>query len=185
MIRVLMVSFALAFTGGWLQAEEIPNPLYSNWAKFKPGTSVTQKNVVDAPGFKTETELTYELVKVTDDNLTLKYSTKMTFNGQAVTTPPQEIVHTKMVTKHSSPAASLDQEYKSEKDPDETLTIDDKKVICKVSRSTSKMAGIQSSTKVWMSEDVPGQTLKMESTVDQGAAGKTVSTLETIKIDIK
>ncbi|WP_459557125.1 hypothetical protein [Lacunimicrobium album] len=189
MIRALLITAGLAFWSGSLQAEEFPNPLYTNWAKFKPGTSVTQKSSVDAPGFKTETELTYELIKVTEKDVTLKYTANMTFNGQMVATPPQEMVYTKMVTRHEAVAESKEeqpvQEYKSETDPDETLTIDGQKFVCRVSRSTNKMGDINASTKVWQSDDVPGQTLKLESSVDQGAAGKTVTTLVTTKVVIK
>src|SRR5262249_53307406 len=53
--------------------EMVNNPPFANWAQFKPGTTVTQKEIVSMPdGRKLEQTITHKLVQKSKDRVVVE-----------------------------------------------------------------------------------------------------------------
>src|SRR5262245_10708389 len=67
--------------------EMVDNPPFANWAQFKPGTIVTQKEVVSLPdGRKVEQLITYKLVKKNKDDVVVESTVKDKMAGPTEST---------------------------------------------------------------------------------------------------
>jgi hypothetical protein len=170
-----------------LRAEEKLNPQYASWAKFKPGTRIAQISSSTTNGVRTDTKITWELLKVADTKLTLQGSQEVTFNGKALPNlPPTKFEVKKMVESNpkSGPipinevTEGVDRTVTDEGKQD--VTIDGKSYSCQVELVTTKFSGDITTYRSWKSEEIPGGLFKAE-TKSNGSD----LVLETLKIEIK
>jgi hypothetical protein len=152
-------------------ADTMPNPEFTNWSKFKKGTSVTVKTTSTGGGAESETLSTSTLVEVGEDKVVVEYVSVSKVNGMEFKLPPakREIPKTITVTK-------VDNTKADPKDPNKPV-----EVASEMGTETIKAVGTEFKTtwrknkveaggttsisKIWMSDDVPGMMVKMESTV--------------------
>src|SRR5215475_7603072 len=67
--------------------EMVNNPPFANWAQFKPGTIVVQKEVVSLPdGRKLEQLITYKLVQKNKDGVVVESTVKDKMAGATEST---------------------------------------------------------------------------------------------------
>jgi hypothetical protein len=158
MAAVLFCSAATAY------AEDVDNPIYKHWAKFKPGTSVTAVTTMEIAGNKTETKSTTTLKEVTADKVVvdmngfaMEFKAKVPKGDTTATTAP------KVDAKTST----------------EEVEVAGKKYKCTVTEVTTDVAGQKATTKSWSSEDMPGMMVKSE--MSGMMSSKTAVTEVTIK----
>jgi hypothetical protein len=178
MIRTLAFCAVVLALPAAAQDETIPNPLYTNWAKFKPGTEVVLKStsVTKVAGQETKSESTiaYALKELTDEKAVVEMVSASNVNGTDIKTPPFAMTFTKTIKKApAAPPAGTAAQAKPEEGT-ETLKIAGGEYKAKWTKVKTSVAGTESVTTTWYSDDVPGTTLKNESVIT-GPVSTTVS----------
>jgi hypothetical protein len=178
-MRTLTTIALVLFVGGFARADEtIDNPEFASWAKFKNGTTVTIKTTSEFSGMSTESVQTVKLVDSSADKLVLETAISMTVAGMKVDVPamkrdvPKTLTLTDEAKKAKAEAEKAQTEAKSE-DGSETLTIGGTSLKCKWRRTKINIMGNETDSKIWTSDEVPGGTVKMESTTGGAVSVKT------------
>jgi hypothetical protein len=153
-------------------AEQIDNPAYTQWAKFKEGTTVTTKSETDMAGNKSEMEITKTLTAISADKATIETKMTMINAGTPMALPAQSADIPAKIDKPATPAAT-DQPKPDVKEGTDTVDVAGKSVSCKTTESTMTVNGMNIASKTWMSDDVPGSLVKMESTTTGAMSGTT------------
>jgi hypothetical protein len=164
--------------------ETIANPEFASWSKFKKGTSVTLKMTTVAAGTKSETTVTTTLIETGADKLVVETTSVANVAGMVIKSPAfkRDVQKTVMV-----PKGLKKEELQGGKPPGttqegtETIKIAGTDVKTKWYKYQSEAGGVKSDSKMWMSEDVPGMMVKMESST----AGAIVSTMKMQLVEIK
>src|SRR5512146_2882612 len=102
--RVLLTVLVILSSGTVAMAEQIDNPQYASWSKFKPGTSITRKAEVDVNGQKMATETTTTLVEVTPEKAVIENKTSM----PGMDMPGQKMDIPAKIEKPAAPPAATD-----------------------------------------------------------------------------
>src|ERR1700744_383103 len=93
-VRCMSIVACMAGLSGVVRAEQVDNPAYTSWAKFKPGTTVTysQSSDMAMPAGVAGPQMTIpgKLVEVKPEGVTLEVSSEMTMMGQTHTTPARQ-----------------------------------------------------------------------------------------------
>ena len=165
----LLVAVCTAGAGTALAQELVDNPQYTSWAKHKPGTSVTMKMTQAMGGQNRDMELKQTLKEVTPDQVTIEL--QMSAMGQQMPATPLTIK--KKVTPDEAKYGQLPPGAKADVKEvgNETVTVAGKEYNCKVSEVTGEAQGSKSKGKLWRSEEVPGEVVKMEMTSEGTASG--------------
>jgi hypothetical protein len=166
-------SFALGMMGllavaGTASAQE-DNPAYKSWAKHKPGTSVTLKNVSEMMGQKTEMEMTSTLVEVTPEKAVVEVKTSMDMGGTKTDMPAQkqEIPAKATADQPADPMEAAKKMGAEVKDlGEETVTVAGNSYKAKVMETKMDQQGMKITSKIWTSEEIPGMLVKMESNTE-------------------
>jgi hypothetical protein len=165
--RMAAVAALLLLTVGLAGAQEmLPNHEYTAWSKFKKGASVTIKAVNDAGGMKSETLITITLVETGPDKVVLDMASTTKANGMEFKAPGMKRDVPKTVTL---PQGVKKEDFTSGKPPgtfeegNETLKVAGSEYKAKWYKSKFEMDKLKVESKTWMSDDVPGGFIKMES----------------------
>jgi hypothetical protein len=164
----------LAVTG--LAADQIDNPQYQSWAKYKPGMTVVHKmtnetKMAQMPGggMTMESTTTRVLKEVKPESVTVEMTTKTTMNGMDQSTPATTTVIPAKIDKGQEDVqvpSNMKAEIKDMKTGKDTVEISGKKYETATREYTmvvtSPMA-MTSQVKTWTSSDVPGSMVKMEN----------------------
>ncbi len=169
--RSLFAAAIILFSGAVAAADEtIDNPEFASWSKFKAGTSVTFKTVSEFAGMSSETVSKVTLLEFGSDKLVIETASTTNIAGMKVDVPPMKREITKTITlpdaaaKAKAEAEKQKSEAKTEEGT-ETLKIGGVDCKCKWHRVKLSIMGNESDSKIWTCDDVPGGTVKMESTV--------------------
>src|SRR6185295_11363202 len=117
-----------------LRAEDVENPEFKSWSKYKADTMVKSKTATEAAGQKTNMEMTTTLVEITADKAVVEMKMAMEAGGQKIDMPAQKRdVPAKIATGAApTPPPPTDATAKPDvKTGDETLKIGGKDVKCK------------------------------------------------------
>jgi hypothetical protein len=153
-------------------AEEVENPEFTMWSKLKKGTSMTLKTTTSANGMNFESTSTTVLTEVGADKVVLEMTSVSKFNGKDIKVPPVKREVTKTiklpdnVKKEDLKAGKPQGTYE---DGTETLKISGMELKTKWYKFKTEANGVKSEGKMWVSDDVPGLMVKMESS-STGAA---------------
>jgi hypothetical protein len=159
------------FACGSLYAGQIENPMYTQWAKFKPGTSVTLATESNTAGQTSKMETKTTLKDLTDDKLTLETAMSMDAGGQKMDMPAQTMEVKKMIDDPAAAAGAAGQAQANMPKPD-TKTSDESVTVAagtfktKLTEATMDVGGNKTVSKTWTSDEVPGGVVKMEATSD-------------------
>jgi hypothetical protein len=153
--------------------DTIPNSEFTNWSQFKKGTSVTLKTTTSTSGVTSESFSTSTLVEVSADKVVVEYVTSTTTNGLEVKSPAVKREIPKTITKSPPPKKDDTIKIVSEENGTETIKFLGRDIKTKWSGNTVEVNGIKTVSKVWMSDEVPGMMVKMESTLS-GAFSSTM-----------
>jgi hypothetical protein len=178
MRNLLVTLFILAPAAIASADETIDNPEFANWSKFKPGTSVTIKTVTEFNGMSTESTAKTTLLEVGSDKIVIETAISMTVNGMKIDVPAMKRDVTKTITltdeyKKAKAEAEKQQAQVKTEEGTETLTIGGVECKCKWRRSKISTMGSDVESKIWMCDDVPGVTVKMESSTSGATPVKT------------
>jgi hypothetical protein len=177
---------AIVLTAGTFSfaADQVDNPTYKAWAKFKPGTSVTLKTESDTAGQKTEMESTMTLVELNADKAVIETKMSMNAGGQKMDMPATKRDEPAKIDKMPEGQAPDAKDKPEVKESTEEVTIPGgKQVKAKVTETKMSTNGMNITSKAWTSDEVPGGTIKMESTMD--GATKGTSKIELTACEIK
>jgi hypothetical protein len=159
----------LMFVAASVRAGQIENPQYKEWAKYKPGTSMTMATTSDAGGQTSNMETKTTLKEVTDDKVVLDISMSMDAGGTKMNMPAQTSEIKKMIdapAADATAAAAANAPKPDTKTSDESVTVGAGTFKAKVTEATMDAGGSKTTSKTWMSDDVPGGMVKMEATTD-------------------
>jgi hypothetical protein len=156
----LIIAVVAAFSASATFAEQIDNPMYGYWAKFKPGSvlKTTTESISGEVKMTLDSETT--LQAVTPEKVTVEIKT----DGKSGDTKlKQRIRKQDIPAKFEKPANTVI------KHSTEEITVGGKTYKCLVSEETRETVNI----KTWTSEEVPGGVVKAEVKSD----GLSVTTL--------
>jgi hypothetical protein len=180
MQKALTLAAVLALAAAAPAADKVDNPLYKNWAKFKPGTSVTTKTTLDAGGMTIETVTTTKLVEVKDDKAVVEVQTTSKIMGNEVKQPAVKQDIPKQVETSALPPGV---------GPDKTAKVDGQsdtgKKKVKVGGTEYECQWVKVGVKdaeseTYTSDDVPGMVVKIVTKAKSGGM-----TMEATDITIK
>jgi hypothetical protein len=156
---VAAMLFVMAASPRTARADQVDNPLYAAWAKFKPGSTATIKHAMHMEGGGMNMDRTFEttskLVEVTPEKATLNATTTA---GGRTTVHKQELA-----SKMDSADKNLPKQIGQE-----TITVDGKSYSCTIYDLEINEHGSVAHAKAWVASEVPGGVVKMESHVTQG-----------------
>ena len=162
----------LAFVARTAPAEEIPNPEFVSWSKFKPGTSITTKMTSTIGNLSTGATVTVTLLEVGADKLVTEVSGAAKVNDTAGAFPSMKIDITKTATGPNAPkqdGAANGRPAGTFEEGTETLKIAETEIKARWFKFKSESDGVKTEGKVWVSDDVPGSMVKQEMTRVSGA----------------
>jgi hypothetical protein len=188
---VLLLTILLASPGVLGAAEPKPqpnemvnNPPYANWSAFKPGTSVTQREVVTlADGTKFEQTITSKLVSrdknkaVVETTMTeagaSSGSTGMAESTKTVTTYPAKVKMSQVDTPADASVAVTEGV--------EEVEVKGKKVDSEWVQAVTHDGDEVVTEKMWTARDVPGGLVRRTVTRKKGDTVVSDSTLELVR----
>lgn len=142
------------------RAEQVDNPIYAAWAQFNPGSTVTLKHAVHMQGegmnMDRDFESTSKLLAVTADKVTIETTTQVA--GHAST--HQRDIPAKVDSTDKHAPKLLGQE---------SLTINGQSYSCKIYDIVMEPQETIVHAKVWVTSDVPGGIVKLQSSAKHGA----------------
>jgi hypothetical protein len=167
----------VALAAGPAAAQEtIDNGEFTNWSKFKPGTSIVTRMTSGTAGMTNEVTMTITLFEVGTDKVVLETSGVTKAMGMEFKMPvakrdvPKTITLPKGIKKPPTAGAKPEGTYE---EGTETLKIGGTEVKAKWYKVKTEMGGLKSDAKVWTSDDVPGTVVKMEATTTGLVTGET------------
>jgi hypothetical protein len=177
-IRCLTIAACVAGLSGAALGEQVDNPVYTAWAQYKPGTSVSYKQtttveIPNAGSHASEMTITQKLVEVKPDGVTVEGSTTMSMNGREMQMPASTQVIRAKVEKDQvgvpqfSKAGDTQATVKDVKLGTDTVDVKGTATAAKTREMTVEMTAPQQMTmhiKSWGVEGIPGGLVKMEST---------------------
>lgn len=163
--------------------EEVDNPVYSNWAVFKPGTTVSYRSVTETPELKSVQEYSLTLKSVSKDKLVIERvltvvmedGTRMDY--PAMTSDNPRTYKLPKGAKRPDPAKPAGVKETGE----EELEILGEKMQAKWYKAVTKVEAGETFTQSWTSTDIPGGLVKA---VNETPATKSVNTVELISKNI-
>jgi len=186
---VLLLAVLLAVPAALSAAEPKPkademvnNPPYAHWSAFKPGTSVTQREVVTlGNGTKLEQKITTKLIKREKDKVVVE----TTMTGDALANG-KLVESTKTIT--SFPAKVKMSDVDTSNDASMTVTegtedvdVKGKKVSTEWVEAVSKNGDWVVAQKEWTARDVPGGLIKRTISQKRGDTVVSDSVLELVE----
>lgn len=162
-LAVLVGSFAVA-----QEKKTIDNPEFANWSKFKEGATTTLKMVSEFNGMKNTTTIVTKLVEAKADQLTMETTAEVEVMGKPFKAPAQKREVKKTLEVPANTPVPKDQKPEgTTEEGTETIKVGATDVKTKWYKYKSKTPAGEVSGQVWMSDEVPGQVVKMVSKSDK------------------
>ncbi|MFH0962389.1 MAG: hypothetical protein V2A58_00085 [Planctomycetota bacterium] len=149
----------LLCAGAW-SAEQIDNPMYQNWARFKPGTFIIQQTTTKTEEMNPETRMTYTLKEVTPERVVLEMVMAVVVEGNEMKMPPQTIVHPAKIDKPEPEGGEVVKPVLLGQGSEE-IAVKGNKIKTTWVKSQIKQEGETSIVTIWTSEEIPGSMVKM------------------------
>lgn len=150
----------LVLSASSARAEDIDNPEYEMWAKFKAGSFAVMKMETETGGNKSDMEYTYTLKEITKDKAVVETKGHMMMGGNKIDIPANS---RDIPAKVKKAEAGEKKDAPKHKEGDEEIEVGGKKVKCHWTESDSEASGMKTHSKTWMCKDIPGNIAKMES----------------------
>lgn len=182
--RLLALVAFVAIGGSATAQDTVDNPTYASWAKHKVGTIVVLKSTTSSAMFMSETTITMKLLEVTADKVVIETAGKSKLAGMDVELPPSKQDYPKSIplakgVKKEDVAAG--RPAGTTKEGTETMKVGGQDVKAKWYEYEVKANGSDVKAKMWLSDDVPGGLVKMESKVAAPVAADTKMELIEVK----
>jgi hypothetical protein len=185
LLRRVLPLVVLAAAAPLVSAQDVANPYYKFWSKWKPGATVTYKETTklsgpaagSAPEGTDVKTVTYKLLEVNDEKVVVETRVTQQENFGYVESAP---------TKHIYPAKmskALLQELIEEtgaKGTPATLKVGDKEVKVTAITGSMKKTGEEVNFKIWLSDEVPGGIVKRQRTTKVNGEVAAETTVELV-----
>jgi len=156
--------------------EMIDNPPFANWAQFKPGTIVMQKEVVSMPdGRKLEQLITYKLVQKNKERVVVESTVKDTMAGATESTRTVNTYPAKVKMRDVSPETGSDASVTEGK---EEMTVKGRKLAVEWVEAVIKSGDDVWTEKTWTAREIPDGIVKRTVVHKRGDKLVTESVLE-------
>jgi len=177
---ILIVSLPLPATAGDKDDETVDNPMYTAWAKFKPGATATlSENTTysgDTNPVPDKKVVTYRLLSVSPDKVVVSaVVVEQEALGTVESAPTKHTYPAKLKKSYLAAAAPELQAKKGE----ETITWKGKELPCKTLTGSYKKEGEAVEFKFWVNDTVPGGFVKRTRTLKQ--KDDTITTTATLQ----
>jgi hypothetical protein len=218
----LLATLAIFGISSVAMAEQIDNPEYAQWSKYKAGTFITMQQssemlgMAAMPGMPAgmnmadmmaKISMTTKLTEVKPDAVTLEVTTTTTQMGRTSDNKTSRVVPAKIekpVATAPATGPSVQAEVKDLKEGTETLEIKGNKIATitrEYSTSIAAPAGgtgrttrggipatapaqINAHVKVWSSSEIPGGTVKTETTTTMDQMGDIKVTMSVVDYSV-
>ena len=158
--------------------DTVDNPPFANWAQFKPGTTVTQKEVVSLPdGRKLEQVITYKLLQKSDARVVVESTVKDKIAGMGESTRTVNTYPAKVKLSEVSTAVGPDASVTEGK---EEMTVKGRKVAVEWVEAVTRSGDEVWTEKMWTARDIPGGILKQTVVHKRGDTVVSESVLEMV-----
>jgi hypothetical protein len=160
------IAAAVLFAGGGFAQDKIDNPEYASWSKFKAGASTTLRTSIATDQVKSETVITTTLVEVGGDKLVLETAVTSKANGMEFKAPPTKRDVPKSIVLPAG-APKPDPAKKPEgqvEEGTEEVKVGGATVKAKWIKNKVKLGEVETESKTWFSDEVPGGLVKSETT---------------------
>ena len=159
--------------------EMVDNPPFANWAQFKPGTTVTQKEVVTMPdGHKLEQTITHKLVQKNKDRVVVETIVKDKMAGTEESTRETKVYPAKVKMSEVSTETGPDVAVTEGK---EEMTVKGKKLAVEWVEAVTKSGDDVWTERMWTAREIPGGVVKQTLLHKRGDKVLTESVLEMIE----
>ncbi|HUO09205.1 MAG TPA: hypothetical protein VM008_12940 [Phycisphaerae bacterium] len=186
-VRCLSIAACIAGLSGAVKAEQIDNPAYQSWAKFKPGTTVTYKQTTEmnmpamAGMSRPESVMTEKLIDVKPDAAIVEITMETTIMGQKHTMPARQTeVPAKIDKDKEGVPPNMKGEIKDMKEGKDKVDVNGKSVDATTREFTvvtTEPRAMTANIKIWSTPDVPGGMVKTISDVQEPMKATSTMTL--------
>jgi len=154
------------------RAEQVANPAYEAWSKFKVGTTVKLASETVAGTNTIKNTTTTKLLEITPDKAVVETTISMNMSGRVMDMPPQKQDIKAQIEKPSAATAAEAEKAKSATG-EEDVKIGDKTYKTKWTEVNIVHNGVMVHLRTWMSDQVPGGVVKMTSNTEGANASST------------
>lgn len=161
----LVASVVACFTTSTI-AEEVEAPLYTNWAKFPVGTTITQKATMTQSGKTITTTTVVKLIDKNDRNVVISKVISSDGTGTLVTNDPIETtIRRKFPLFPGVDKTKIGRPQGAEASGMETVEVLGRKYQAEWYETRSATEAGPSLTRTWISMDVPDMLVKSQTEV--------------------
>ena len=161
-------------------ADLVDNPTYQSWASHKPGTTVHLQQQMNVGGMSMNHEITETLKEVTPDKATIEYAIVMDIGGQKHEQKNTQSIPAKIEKGQEQMPPNMKGTVKDA--GSEKVEAGGKSYDCKVLEFTGESPHGKSSGKMWRSDDIPGDLVKMEMKIEGKMQGTITMTATSVEI---
>ncbi len=142
--------------------QKVDNPVFTSWSKCAVGASVKSKMTSNSKGTKSTVTYVVKLLEMKADQLTIEISAEVEVMGKVEKPSPQQTVIPKLIEVSTAEAEAIKagKPLGSYEDGSETVKIGTQDVKTKWFKHKNKMDGVELSGQTWLSDDMPGMTVK-------------------------
>ena len=173
----------LAFGGPVTADDTVENPEFTNWSKFKKGTSITLQSIATVNGKPAEQTLTETLVEVADDKVAIVTEVIVVVRGNTIKPNAlrREVLKTIALAKGAKKEDVLAGRPTGTTDEGtETIDVCGTKMKTRWFKFKTESANLTTEGKVWIADGVPGRVVKSER--NAGGSVPTASSMQLIEI---
>jgi hypothetical protein len=153
-------------------AQDVANPAYTAWARFEPGAMARYSGNSKTMGIDTTVETSIRLVSKASDKVVVEVTRKVTTAGETVDESPrkEEIRATVPAGRGMTPVG------------EETIAAMGRQFQTRVYQRTEAGGEIRALVRTWMSDDVPGGVVKVDSRTEGPVAMSTLIELKEFRV---
>ncbi|HVP12839.1 MAG TPA: hypothetical protein VMV94_16820 [Phycisphaerae bacterium] len=171
--------------------DKVDSPIYKHWAKFKPGAYSELRTERTAKDVKAEISTMTILREVTPEKIVIVVRAVTLSKEGEITIPPKRQEFPAKVEKADADKMGDpkkgdkidDAEVLDVKQSEDEIKFGDEKIKCKLLETKSKQGEQTTTTKAWTSDEVPGQIVKMEVTLEGPAEMTSKTSLVKYSVD--
>ena len=138
------------------------NPVYRNWARFRPGASASYRVVTVQPSSRSEMTLTYTLVAVSPKEVVVESVARLAVNGKEVRMPPNRLTNPRFA---GGPAAAPGKPAGLVDEGSEPVEAAGRTLPARWTRVKARTQTAENLVQTWSSDDVPGALVRSLTTV--------------------
>lgn len=158
MHRSLFALAALAVVSAAHADDLVDNPAYQSWARFQVGATVEYLTVQDAAGNRSETKMVYKLIESTAEKVVVEMKMSTVMAGQTYDQPAMPVEYLARM-KASDLEAAKDPNVETSEGT-ESVELGGRTYDAKWSETRSNANGMTTTSRTWMSDEIPGTFLK-------------------------